>query len=90
MTQLKKLAAFWSMMTHTQYVTTQEQVNNNIILRHIVTCHVKKTSKGLLCGECKEGYGVGLLSNQCKKFTDIVPQFWLFPIYRESIIDCSN
>ena len=27
MTQMKKLAAFLSMMTHTQYVTTQERVN---------------------------------------------------------------
>ena len=83
MTQMKKPAAFLSMMTHMQYVTTQEWVNKMEI--HIIpVCHFKSFFLGLLCGQCKEGYGVGLLTNQCKRFTDIVPQFWLFPVYCES------
>ena len=40
-------------------------------------------STGILCGQCKEGYGVGLLTNACNKFPDRLPQFWLFPIYCE-------
>ena len=36
---------------------------------------------GLLCGQCKETYGVGLLTNECKQFPDRLPQFWIFPIY---------
>ena len=41
---------------------------------------------GLLCGQCDEGYGVGLLTNECKQFPDRVPQFWLFPIYCEHML----
>ena len=40
-------------------------------------------STGLLCGQCVEGYGVGLLTNECKEFPHRLPQFWLFPIYCE-------
>lgn len=38
--------------------------------------------EGLLCGSCKPGMGVGLLTDYCREHTDPVPQaVWLLPIY---------
>ena len=54
---------------------------NNYRYRMILCFSHTVLKPGLLCGECRPGYGVGLLTNECKKFTDVVPQFWLFPIY---------
>ena len=37
---------------------------------------------GLLCGQCKDGMGVGLLTNYCREYVDKIPQaIWLLPIY---------
>lgn len=36
---------------------------------------------GILCGRCRDGYGVGMLSLECRKFKAPFPMYyWLMPI----------
>ena len=37
---------------------------------------------GVLCGQCREGYGVGALTNNCRRYTGDFPEYYvLIPLY---------
>lgn len=40
---------------------------------------------GILCGQCMDGYGVGLLTNECQEHVG-EPYYWLYPIYLITLV----
>ena len=42
---------------------------------------------GVLCGQCREPYGVGMLTMKCQEFTAKFPMYyWLMPLLSESSV----
>lgn len=41
--------------------------------------------EGILCGQCMDEYGVGLLTNECQKHEG-KPYYWLYPIYLITLV----
>lgn len=56
-----------------------------LVLDFLKILSAHNISIDVLCGRCIEGYGVGLLTNNCRKHENSIPDYyWLLPIYGTS------